>query len=326
MTEAAKGVVAIVAACLIWGFATLYYKAMAFVPPLEVLSHRVLWTLVFFGTLLAVQGRFTEVWRLIFGPKGLRVAIAGSVIALNWGIFIWAIQAGYAVESSLGYYILPLVSVVMGVALMGERLMPAQAVAVALAALAVLVLTYGMGVAPWIALILAFSFAPYLVLKKEMAAPAVVSVTAEVLVLAPLAIAGVRYKPEDFRLVAQFATTTTVLAVRPGLNVKTVGDLINHARKNPSQPLTYGSVGPGSLYHLIGEKFTQLTKINRDAIARRTTSARLRRTLSTAGQTRVAVTSSAAVANPQRMRQPTTSLTGAKASIEMNRGKLPQIR
>lgn len=81
------------------------------------------------------------------------------------------------------------------------------------------------------------------------------------LVLAPLAIAGVRYKPEDFRLVAQFATTTTVLAVRPGLNVKTVGDLINHARKNPSQPLTYGSVGPGSLYHLIGERFTQSTNV-----------------------------------------------------------------
>lgn len=188
MTEAAKGVVAIVAACLIWGFATLYYKAMAYVPPLEVLSHRVLWTLLFFGAALAVQGRFAEVGRLIFGPKGLRVALAGSVIALNWGVFIWAIQAGYAVESSLGYYILPLVSVVMGVLLMGERLMPAQAVAVALAALAVLVLTYGMGVAPWIALILAFSFAPYLVLKKEMAAPAVVSVTAEVLVIAPLAV------------------------------------------------------------------------------------------------------------------------------------------
>ncbi len=188
MTEAEKGVLAIVAACLIWGFATLYYKAMAHVPPLEVLSHRVLWTLLFFGALLAVQGRFAEVGRLIFGPKGLRVAMAGAVIALNWGVFIWAIQAGYAVESSLGYYILPLVSVVMGVALMGERLMPAQAVAVALAALAVLVLTYGMGVAPWIALILAFSFAPYLVLKKEMAAPAVVSVTAEVLVIAPVAV------------------------------------------------------------------------------------------------------------------------------------------
>ncbi|NEY89192.1 EamA family transporter RarD [Tabrizicola oligotrophica] len=188
MSEAAKGVAAIVAACLIWGFATLYYKAMAHVPPLEVLSHRLLWTLIFFGALLGVQGRLGQVWRLILGPRGLRVALAGAVIALNWGIFIWAIQAGHAVEASLGYYILPLVSVVMGVVLLGERLTRAQGLAVALAALAVLVLTYGMGVAPWIALVLAFSFAPYLVLKKEMTAPAMVSVTAEVLVIAPLAV------------------------------------------------------------------------------------------------------------------------------------------
>ena len=188
MTEAAKGVLAIAAACVIWGFATLYYKTMAYVPPLEVLSHRVLWTLVFFGVALALRRRFGEVWRLVRGPLGGRVALAGAVIALNWGVFIWAIQAGYAVESSLGYYILPLVSVVMGVLWMGERLSRAQAVAVGLAALAVLVLTWGMGVAPWIALILAFSFAPYLVLKKAMVAPAVVSVTAEVLVIAPLAV------------------------------------------------------------------------------------------------------------------------------------------
>jgi chloramphenicol-sensitive protein RarD len=117
----------------------------------------------------------------------LRVMVAGAIIALNWGIFIWAIQAGFAVQSSLGYYILPLVSVVLGVVLMGERLSLAQGLAVGLAALAVGVLTYGLGVAPWIALALALSFAPYLVIKKGMTAPAPVSVTAEVLVIAPFA-------------------------------------------------------------------------------------------------------------------------------------------
>jgi tripartite-type tricarboxylate transporter receptor subunit TctC len=79
------------------------------------------------------------------------------------------------------------------------------------------------------------------------------------LVLAPMAIQGVKYKSEDFRLVAQFATTTTVLAVRNSLNIKTVDELLAYARKNPNTALSYGSVGPGSLYHLIGEKFTQLT-------------------------------------------------------------------
>ncbi len=81
------------------------------------------------------------------------------------------------------------------------------------------------------------------------------------LVLAPMAIQGVKYKPEDFRLVAQFATTTTILAVRNSLNIKTVDELLAYARRNADKPLTYGSVGPGSLYHLIGEKFSQLTKV-----------------------------------------------------------------
>lgn len=81
------------------------------------------------------------------------------------------------------------------------------------------------------------------------------------LVLAPMAIQGVKYKPEDFKLVAQFTTTTTILAVRTSLNVKSVDELLALARKNPGKPLSYGSVGPGSLYHLIGEKFSQLSKV-----------------------------------------------------------------
>ena len=81
------------------------------------------------------------------------------------------------------------------------------------------------------------------------------------LVLAPLAIQGVKYKPEDFKLVAQFTTTNTILVVRNSLNLKTVDELLAYARKNTDKPLSYGSVGPGSLYHLIGEKFSQLTKL-----------------------------------------------------------------
>ena len=81
------------------------------------------------------------------------------------------------------------------------------------------------------------------------------------LVLAPMAIQGVKYKPEDFKMVAQFATTNTILAVRNSLGVKTMDELLAHARKNPGAPLSYGSVGPGSLYHLIGERFSQLTKV-----------------------------------------------------------------
>ena len=189
MTEAAKGVLAIVGACVIWGFATLYYKAMAHVPPLEVLAHRSLWTLVLFGAVLAVQGRLAEVRALVAGPMRGRVALASAIVAVNWGLFIFAIQAGHAVQASLGYYIFPLVTVVMGVVILGERLSRGQGAAVALAFSAVALLTWGLGVAPWMALALAFSFAPYMLLKKKLKAAASVSVTAEVLLIAPFALA-----------------------------------------------------------------------------------------------------------------------------------------
>lgn len=189
MSDSAKGVAAILLACTVWGFATLYYKALSHVPPLEVLAHRTLWTLVFFGALLAVQGRLAAAPALITGPLKARVIGAAAIVSVNWALFIWAIQSGHAVQASLGYYILPLVSVLLGVVLLGERLSRLQGAAVGLAALAVAVLTVGQGVPPFIALALALSFAPYLVIKKKLDAPAVVSVTAEVLVLAPCAVA-----------------------------------------------------------------------------------------------------------------------------------------
>lgn len=186
MSEAAKGIGAIVFACLIWGLAPIYYRLVA-VPPMEMLAHRSLWTLLFFGLLLAVQGRFRAVPALLVGPHRLRVWLAAIIVSFNWGFFIWAVKGGYALEASLGYYIFPLVAVVLGVVVLRERLSLGQGLGVALAAAAVGVLTYGLGVAPWVALGLAFSFAPYMLLKKRLDAPAVVSVTAEVLVMAPFA-------------------------------------------------------------------------------------------------------------------------------------------
>jgi len=186
--EAGKGILAIVGACTIWGLATLYYKAMAHVPPLEVLAHRTLWTLAFFGVMLAVQGRFGAAVALLRGPLRRRVWLAAGIVAVNWGLFIWAIQTGHAVQASLGYYIFPLVSVCLGVLVLGERLTRGQGAAVGLACGAVAVLTWGLGVAPWVALALAVTFAPYMLIKKQLAAPAAVSVTAEVLLLLPLAV------------------------------------------------------------------------------------------------------------------------------------------
>jgi chloramphenicol-sensitive protein RarD len=188
MDQATKGVWAVLAACSIWGVAPLYYKHLAYVPAGEMLAHRTLWTLLFFGLLLAVQGRLRDILRLLGGAERWQVAISAGFISVNWGIFIVAIQAGHGVEASLGYYIFPLVAVVLGVVLLKERLTAGQAVAVGLAALAVCVLTYGLGVAPVVALALAVTFAIYGLLKRGIRAGAVVSVTVEVLMMAPLAI------------------------------------------------------------------------------------------------------------------------------------------
>ncbi|MCK4711567.1 MAG: EamA family transporter RarD [Marinosulfonomonas sp.] len=189
MTRAQHGILAMVGACMIWGLSPLFYKALANVPPLEVLSHRTIWSLVFFGLVLAGQRRLGQVAEIFKSARLLLVMIAAAVmISLNWGIFIWSIQVGRAVEASLGYFIFPLMAVVLGALLFKERLGAVQLLAVAMVAGAVVLLTWGLGVMPWIPLVLAASFSAYGVIKKKLSIGPVVSVTGEVLLLLPLAL------------------------------------------------------------------------------------------------------------------------------------------
>ena len=188
MSEAKKGVLAMVLACTIWGFSGIYYKAIAHVPPPEVLAHRTLWSLVFFVAVLAVQGRLGLLPRLLGGRALATVAVAAAMISANWFFFIWSIQSGHAIEASLGFYIFPLVAVMIGLFAFREGLSRAQWAAVALAALAVVILTAGLGAAPWIALLLAATFGAYGLLKRRIEAGPVVSVAAEVALLAPVAL------------------------------------------------------------------------------------------------------------------------------------------
>ncbi|WP_300518877.1 EamA family transporter RarD [Aliiroseovarius sp.] len=188
MSETKKGILAMVAACVIWGFVPLYYALLSHVPPLEVLSHRTLWSLVLFGVLLSVQGRLGELPRILLTWRGfLLISVASLMVSTNWGVFILSVQIGKVVESSLGYFIFPLVAVVLGRLVYGERLSAVKWLSVGIASAAVVLLTVGLGVAPWISLILAFTFGLYGVIKKALDAGPVVSVTGEVLVLAPLA-------------------------------------------------------------------------------------------------------------------------------------------
>lgn len=186
---AGRGILAMVAACTTWGLSALYYHLIEHIPPLEVLAHRTVWSLVLLTGYLILRGRFRQLIRLMSNRKSLGIiALAGLLISVNWFIFISSVQYGRVIESSLGYYIFPLVAVALGYLFLGERLSRWQSAAVALAVVAVLVLTAGLGVAPWISLGLAFSFGFYGLVKSRMKADPVLAVTAEVAVLSPLAL------------------------------------------------------------------------------------------------------------------------------------------
>ncbi|MFP7571419.1 EamA family transporter RarD [Marivita sp. S2033] len=189
MTDTRKGVLALVSACIAWGLSSIFYKALVGVDPAEVLAHRTLWSLFFFAGVLLVQGRISALWHAVSHRASLKIIVLAAVmISSNWFLFIWSIHSGRATEASLGYYIFPLVAVVFGRLMFGERLSNLQWVAVGLAVAAVLTLTVGLRIVPWIPLGLAASFGLYGVLKKRLDLGPVVSVTAEVFLLSPLAL------------------------------------------------------------------------------------------------------------------------------------------
>ncbi len=189
MSEPGKGIAAMIAACTIWGLSPLYYKELAHIAPAEVLAHRAFWSLAFFAGLLLLQGRLREV-RLAFSDRRrfLLLALAMFLISINWFLFILSVQIGRTTEASLGYYIYPLVAVLIGRFAFSEQLRPSQWVAVGLAALAVIILTWGLGVAPWISLTLAGTFGFYGMIKKNLPLGPVVSVTCEILLFLPVAL------------------------------------------------------------------------------------------------------------------------------------------
>jgi len=186
--EAAKGVAALVLACTVWGLSPIYYAEVAHVAPLTVLAFRTLWSLLFFVLLLGVQGRLGTLRTAFDSPRAVGTTFLAAVfVSANWFGFIHAVSTGQTVQSSLGYFIFPLVAVALGRVVLGERLAVLQWVAVALAVAAVAVLTAGVGQVPWIALWLAVTFGVYGLVKKRLTLGPVVSVAAEVVLLAPVA-------------------------------------------------------------------------------------------------------------------------------------------
>ncbi|MFJ6571542.1 EamA family transporter RarD [Streptomyces sp. NPDC091292] len=167
-----------------WGLVPLFWPLLKPASAGEILAHRMVWSLAVVGVALLVLRRWAWAGELIRQPRKLAlIAVASATITVNWGVYIWAVNAGHVVEASLGYFINPLVTIAMGVLLLKERLRPVQWAAVGIAFLAVVVLTVGYGHPPWISLCLAFSFATYGLAKKKVNLGGIESLAAETAIL-----------------------------------------------------------------------------------------------------------------------------------------------
>lgn len=187
--EARSGVFLGILAYTVWGFFPAYFKALAGVPPLEVVCHRIVWSLVFLVLVITARRRWQEVRKAFSCRKTLLTLTATTVlIATNWLVFIYAVERGEVLQSSLGYFVTPLVSVFLGYLFLHERLRPLQLVSLVFAMIGVLAAAIHYGSLPWIALLLAFTFGLYGLLRKIAAVSAMTGLTVETILAGPPAL------------------------------------------------------------------------------------------------------------------------------------------
>ncbi|MEL7311783.1 MAG: EamA family transporter RarD [Pseudomonadota bacterium] len=193
-TEAREGVLAAIAAYTIWGFLPVYLIFTIAVPATELLMHRIVWSVPFGALIISVRSQWADVRDALMRPRRLGwLALAAFFIAVNWLVYILAVQNQQIFQASLGYYINPLVYVLVGVVFFGETLRVLQLFAVLLATAGVLVLTFSGGEFPWVSLILAVSFTIYGVIRKQISVGAMPGLFVETLLLMPIALAGLAW-------------------------------------------------------------------------------------------------------------------------------------
>jgi chloramphenicol-sensitive protein RarD len=192
--DSLRGFLFALTAYILWGFLPFYMKAVAHIPPSEVITHRILWSIPVAGGLLLVLRRTADLKRALRNPKMIGMAaITACLISINWGIYVWAIGAGHALDTALGYFINPLFSILLGAVLLKEKLKPAQMAALALVILAVVILTVENGRLPIIALSLTLSWGLYALFRKTLPIGPNQGFLLEVLLLAPFALAYLIY-------------------------------------------------------------------------------------------------------------------------------------
>ncbi len=187
--ETARGAVAATGAFLLWGVLPIYWKLLHGVQPLEVIAHRIVWSLAFLLLVLRMRGRLGQFREALVDPRQLALyALSGTLLAVNWLTYIFSVQTSQIVEASLGYFLVPLCNVALGFVVLRERLRPMQWTAVALAAAGVMVQLTRVGRLPWIALVLAGTFAIYGLLRKRGPLGSLTGLGVETALLMPLAL------------------------------------------------------------------------------------------------------------------------------------------
>jgi chloramphenicol-sensitive protein RarD len=188
--ESRRGLIYALAAYVMWGLFPLYWPLLEPTSAVQILAHRMVWSLVFVAAILAIRRDWSFIAGVWHDKRRLMLLVLAAVlVSVNWGVYIWGVNAGHVVETSLGYFVNPLVSIALGVIVLKESLRRVQWIAVGIGALAVAVIAVDYGRLPWIGLTLAFSFGGYGLLKKLAATPALESMAVETATMAPPALA-----------------------------------------------------------------------------------------------------------------------------------------
>lgn len=213
-----SGVASAIGAYVLWGILPIYWKLVSSVPAHEILAHRVIWSFVFMVMVLLVANRkeqfLVELRYVTSEPKKLVGVITGALlITLNWFIYIWAVNDNRVIETSLGYYMNPLISILLGIVVLKEKLSLWQAVSVLLAAIGVFYMTFHFGSVPWTAILLAVTFGLYGLCKKMVGITAITGVTLETVMIVPFALGYLLYLDQQGMgwLSTNFTGTTACL-------------------------------------------------------------------------------------------------------------------
>ncbi len=212
------GILYPISAYLLWGLLTIYWKQLNTIPAWDILAHRIFWSFLFLAAIITLNKRWKE-FKEAFSKKKtvLTIAAASILISINWLVYIWAVNNNHIVESSLGYYINPLLTILLGSVVLKEKRDRWQTLSIILAFAGVAYFTYQYGSLPWVAITLAVSFALYGLVKKMSPLNSLVGLTAETIMLTPLALGYLIFQANTTTTYQELPTSTLILILLTGL-------------------------------------------------------------------------------------------------------------